>query len=119
MHFDILVSTPIIVFPRVPHFGRIKRDLMTAYLGEIYANNKFLPLDDSKDSVINNKIEAGIRKVRLTTAFHFENDRVEELEMIDKVDLNFKVNYVEHHKGLERPDLEVSTLYKPSQDESC
>lgn len=110
MHFDILVSTPIIVFPRVPHFGRVKRDLITAYLGEIYANNKFLPVDDSKDSLVTNKIDAGIRKVRLTSAFHFENDRSEELEMIDKVDLNFKVDYVEHQEGLERPDIEVSII---------
>ena len=48
MKFDVIVSTPIVVFPRVLTPGRTKRDLLTAYLGEIYAQNKFTPLEIRK-----------------------------------------------------------------------
>ncbi|KAF2089652.1 vacuolar protein sorting-associated protein 13 [Saccharata proteae CBS 121410] len=108
MHFDIVVSTPIVVFPRmVISQHKPERDLVTAYLGEIYANNKFVPLDDSKSSDTANKLSAGIRNVRLTSFFHYDDNRNEELELIDKVDLGFDVTYVEHKPGYKRPDLEI------------
>ncbi|KAI5461965.1 vacuolar protein sorting-associated protein vps13 [Mariannaea sp. PMI_226] len=105
--FDVMVRTPIVVFPRVLTPGREKRDLITAYLGEIYAQNKFTPLDDSEDSEIAMKISAGIRNIRLTSDFHYSGDRSEELEMIDHVDLGFKITYAEHQKGVKRPDTEI------------
>ncbi|KAI9867788.1 MAG: hypothetical protein M1813_007610 [Trichoglossum hirsutum] len=107
IHFDILVMTPIVVFPRVAIIDRPERDLITAYLGEIYASNKFLPVDDSSDSGFINDISAGIRNIRLTSDFHFQNGESEELEMINKVDLGFKINYMDHKDGAERPDTEV------------
>lgn len=112
MHFDILVKTPIIVFPRVMVEEK-PRDLLTAYLGEIYASNSFVPVDDSKDAAIANKLTAGIRNIRLTSDFHYDNDESEELEMIDKVDLDFKVTYMEHQSGAQRPDLEVEGTMSP------
>ncbi|KAH8784607.1 hypothetical protein BGZ57DRAFT_882885 [Hyaloscypha finlandica] len=105
--FDINVKTPIVVFPRVMTAGRIKRDLLKAYLGEIYAENKFVPLDDSKDAAIAMKLSAGIRNVRLTSDFHFADDKDEELELIDKVDLGFQMTYADHQPGLKRPDMEI------------
>lgn len=105
--FDVVVKTPIVVFPRLMIPGRPKRDVVTAYLGEIYAQNKFAPLDDSKDAEIAMKISAGIRNIRLTSDFYYQNDRSEELEMIDHVDLGFSVTYAEHAKGAKRPDMEV------------
>lgn len=110
MRFDILVRTPIIVFPRVTNSNAVNRDLITAYLGEIYAQNRFTPLDDKKDSVTVNNIEAGIRKTRLTSEFHYEHDQSEELELLDKLDLTFGITYVEHVEGLKRPDVEVCAL---------
>ncbi|EWC44073.1 hypothetical protein DRE_07208 [Drechslerella stenobrocha 248] len=110
LQFDITIQTPIITFPRAPRSERIGRDTITAFLGEIYASNKFCPLDDSRDSIIVNKIEAGIRKVKLTSALHFTVDVTEKLEMIDKIDLGFNINYLEHQDGLERPDIEVQGL---------
>ncbi|KAH7346737.1 putative vacuolar protein sorting-associated protein 13 [Rhexocercosporidium sp. MPI-PUGE-AT-0058] len=107
MKFDINIKTPIVVFPRVMMAGQPKRDLLTAYLGEIYAENKFDPLDDSKDAIIAMKLSAGIRNVRLTSDFHFSDDRAEELELIDKVDLGFQVTYAEHVEGVKRPDMEI------------
>ncbi|KAL2157330.1 hypothetical protein VTH06DRAFT_6268 [Thermothelomyces fergusii] len=105
--FDVVIKTPIVVFPRVVVPERPKRDLITAYLGEIYAQNKFAPLDDSKDSEIAMKLSAGIRNIRLTSNFHYSHDREEELELIDHVDLGFNITYAEHKDGVKRPDLEV------------
>ncbi|KAL8692671.1 MAG: hypothetical protein Q9218_002344 [Villophora microphyllina] len=112
MHFDILIKTPIIVFPRVMKADQ-DRDLLTAYLGEIYASNEFEELNESQKSVSVNRISAGIRHVRLTSDFHYEGDKSEELEMIDKVDLDFKVSYVEHQPGLQRPDMQIEGNMSP------
>ena len=108
MHFDVLIKTPILVFPRVMEPGK-PRDLLTAYLGEIYASNEFL----HSDAVEGNKISAGIRNVRLTSDFHYDDDRHEELEMIDKVDLDFKVTSAEHQRDSKRPDMEVEGKMSP------
>lgn len=105
--FDINIKTPIVVFPRVMIAGRPTRDLLTAYLGEIFAENKFVPLDDSKDSQIAMQLTAGIRNIRLTSDFHFPGFETEELELIDNVDLSFKLTYAEHITGVKRPDVEV------------
>ncbi|KAI9725458.1 MAG: hypothetical protein M1828_003129 [Chrysothrix sp. TS-e1954] len=107
MHFDIQISTPIIVFPTMTTSTSPGRDTLTAYLGEIYATNKFLPLDDSKGADTCNEISTGIRNIRLLSQLYYEGDETEELELLDKVDLGFNVNQVEHKPGYKRPDLEV------------
>lgn len=107
MAFDIKVSTPIVVFPRVMNIDKPKRDLLTAYLGAIYAQNKFVPLDDSASATTAMKISAGIRNIRLTSDFYFEDGISEELELISKVDFGVQVTYAEHQEGMKRPDLEV------------
>lgn len=112
MHFDILIKTPIIVFPRVMKVEQ-ERDLLTAYLGEIYASNDFEALEKTASPATVNKISAGIRHVRLTSDFHYEGGKSEELEMIDKVDLDFKVSYVEHQPGLQRPDMQIEGSMSP------
>lgn len=105
--FDVIVKTPIVVFPRLVTPDQTKRDAVTAYLGEIYAQNKFAPLDDSENSDIAMKISAGIRNIRLTSDCHYSDDRSEELEMIDHVDLAFNITHAEHKPGLKRPDTEI------------
>ena len=112
MHFDILVKTPIVVFPRVMIDER-PRDVLTAYLGEIYASNKFVGLQGHKNGLAINKISAGIRNIRLTTNFHYEDGQSEELEMIEKVDLDFKIRNAEHQADLERPDTEIEGTMSP------
>lgn len=105
--FDVVVNTPIVVFPRLVVPGQPKRDVITAYLGEIYAENKFAPLDDSEDATIAMMLSAGIRNIRLTSDFHYPDDRSEELEMIDHVDLGFNITHAEHKPGTKRPDTEI------------
>ena len=105
--FDIVVKTPIVVFPRSTGVNRQKQDVLTAYLGEIYANNAFVPLDDSENADIANNLSAGIRNIKLTSDFNYDENRSEELEMIDKVDLGFQITYMEHISGTERPDFEI------------
>ncbi|TWU78464.1 hypothetical protein ED733_008917 [Metarhizium rileyi] len=105
--FDVVVKTPIVVFPRLYVSEQDKGDAITAYLGEIYAQNKFVPLDDRKNSDTAMKISAGIRNIRLTSDFHYSEDRSEELEMIDGVDLGFTITYAEHKEGVKRPDTEI------------
>ncbi|KAK3045106.1 hypothetical protein LTS18_014563, partial [Coniosporium uncinatum] len=106
IHFDVLVKTPIIVFPRLVVTDSPNRDSLTVNLGEIYANNKFTPLaDDGSD--VSNKISAGIRNTGLRSLFHYDDDRSEELEMINKIDLGFEITSVDHKKGYERPDTEI------------
>ncbi|OAA63095.1 vacuolar protein sorting-associated protein vps13 [Cordyceps fumosorosea ARSEF 2679] len=107
IHFDVVVNTPIVVFPRVVLPGEAKRDVITAYLGEIYAQNKFAPIDDSANAGVAMKISAGIRNIRLTSEFNYSDERVEELEMIDQVDLGFNITHAEHKPGVKRPDTEV------------
>jgi len=108
MHFDILIKTPIVAFPRMVVTDSPERDMVTAYLGEIYANNKFVPLE-SEDGEVDtaNKLSAGIHNIRLTSTFHYPDHQSEELEMIDKVNLDFNITQVEHRFGQKRPDMEI------------
>jgi len=104
MHFDIVIKTPIVAFPRMVVMESAERDLMTAYLGEIYASNKFEPLEGGIEA---NKLSAGIHNIRLTSTFHYPEGKEEELEMIDKVNLDFQITQTEHRQGVERPDTEI------------
>jgi vacuolar protein sorting-associated protein 13A/C len=107
MHFDIEIKSPIVVFPRMTLVDDIlAKDSVTANLGEIYIKNEFVTLEDS---VSGNKIGAGIRNIQLTSLLHYdaEEDGQEELEMIDKVDVDFKIVYVEHQRGMRRPDIAI------------
>ncbi|TIA11816.1 vacuolar protein sorting-associated protein 13 [Aureobasidium pullulans] len=107
MHFDIRIKTPIIAFPRMVITDSPERDVLTAYLGELYASNEFLPLDDAKDSETANKLTAGVHNTRLTSTFNYTDDKVEELDLIDKVDLDFRITSAEHKPGYKRPDTEI------------
>jgi vacuolar protein sorting-associated protein 13A/C len=106
MHFDILIKTPIVAFPRMVITDSPERDLVTAYLGEIYANNKFVPVEGS-ESEKSNQLSAGIHNIRLTSTFHYPDNQSEELEMIDQVNIDFRINQVEHKAGRPRPDSEI------------
>ncbi|KAE8396464.1 hypothetical protein BDV23DRAFT_423 [Aspergillus alliaceus] len=112
MRFDVVVMTPILVFPGIVKEDR-PRDTVTAHLGEIYAKNEFVSLEDEKESPAVNLISTGIRNIRLTSKFHFEGGAVEELEMIQKVNLDFSICYLEHQQGNPRPDMEVEGSMSP------
>lgn len=112
MRLDIMVKTPIVVFPRVMTDDR-PRDTITAHLGEIYAKNEFVPMDEGKDSPAVNVISTGVRNIRLTSKFHFEDGTEEELEMIQKVNLDFSICYLEHQANNARPDMEIEGSLSP------
>ncbi|KXS98876.1 hypothetical protein AC578_10852 [Pseudocercospora eumusae] len=107
LHFDILIKTPIVAFPRMVITDNPERDTMTAYLGEIYANNKFVPLEGGDAGDTANKLSAGVHNIRLTTNFHYAEKQAEELEMIDKLNLDFNITQTEHKAGRKRPDMEI------------
>ncbi|KAK0305778.1 Vacuolar protein sorting-associated protein 13 [Friedmanniomyces endolithicus] len=110
MHFDVLIKTPIVAFPRMVVTESSSRDVVTAELGEIYASNEFVPLDEEKEGgKTANKMSAGIRNVRLVSTFHYEGGKSEELEMLDKVGLDFNITQIDHEIGGQgqRPDMEI------------
>ncbi|KAL6231310.1 hypothetical protein BDW75DRAFT_48238 [Aspergillus navahoensis] len=112
MRFDVVVMTPILVFPGAMSEDR-PYDTVTAHLGEIYANNTFVPLDEEPDSPAVNLISTGIRNIRLTSKLHYAEGAVEELEMIQKVNLDFSICYLEHQPGNPRPDMEIEGTMSP------
>lgn len=112
MRLDIVVKTPIVVFPRAMAADR-PRDTITAHLGEIYAKNEFVPMDEGKDSPAVNVISTGVRNIRLTSKFHFQDGASEELEMIQKVNLDFSICYLEHQANNPRPDMEIEGSLSP------
>ena len=107
IHFDILIRTPIVAFPRMVQTDHSGGDSMIAYLGEIYANNKFVAIEDSHDNDMANKLSVGIHNIRLTSTFHYSGDKSEELEMIDGVNLDFNITQIEHKAGRAQPDMEI------------
>ena len=107
LHFDILIRTPIIVFPKMVVTDEPDRDQLTANLGEIYASNKFEKLDNPQNTETANKISAGIRNIQMTSKLHFEHSTNEELEMIDKVNLHFDIIMIDQQIESRRPEIEV------------
>ncbi|PGH11668.1 hypothetical protein AJ80_07035 [Polytolypa hystricis UAMH7299] len=112
IRFDVVVMTPILVFPRIIVDDK-SSDFITAHLGEIYASNKFSPLDHAGKSLRVNEISAGIRHIRLTSNFYYEEEQSEQLEMIEKVDLDVTVRYIEHQPNMSQPDLQVDASMSP------
>ncbi|TQS37082.1 hypothetical protein Golomagni_02454 [Golovinomyces magnicellulatus] len=104
---DINMKTPIVVFPRALEAINPTRDTITAHLGEIYAKNEFLNFNDAENSSVSMKLASGIRNIRLTSKFYFPKDRSYELDLIDRVDLDFIITYTQHIEGIQRPELEV------------
>lgn len=112
MRFDIVIMTPILVFPRITDDDQPK-DFVTAHLGEIYANNKFTQITEGDVSENLNCISAGVRHIRLTSNFYHQ-DQSEVLEMIEKVDLDLNIQYLAHRSiNTSRPDVRVDGLMSP------
>jgi vacuolar protein sorting-associated protein 13A/C len=106
MRFDVLVRTPILVFPKIRQ-DEGPSDFITVHLGEFYANNQFRRLEDTTDGPSVNVINVGMRHIRLTSHFYYGEDSSEVLEMIEKVDLDFDVRYLPHQPNSRLPDLKV------------
>ncbi|KAK2879530.1 hypothetical protein FQN49_000784 [Arthroderma sp. PD_2] len=113
MHFDINVMTPILVFPRITDKDG-PRDFVTAHLGEIYASNQFTPADKAGKSYMVNVISAGVGHIRLTSTFYFSEDVCEELEMIEKVDMDFNIKYTRDPIDSSTPVMRVEGSMSPT-----
>jgi vacuolar protein sorting-associated protein 13A/C len=111
IHFDVLIKTPILVFPR-PLSAEISDDVecdtLTAHLGEIYLENTFDQLEDEPEKPISNSISAGIRSAKLTTNFVIDRDEPQFLEIIDNLDIKYSISYVAAYEGMRRPSAIVS-----------
>ncbi|KAK9370251.1 hypothetical protein V1509DRAFT_617204, partial [Lipomyces kononenkoae] len=115
IRFDVIVRTPILVFSRGCLFDNpdkssiVRTDVVTVHLGEMYIQNTFSTLENgiTGRSTPVNKIHAGIRETRITSVFNFPEGVVQELQMIENLDVTFKMVYVEHTPGVERPALEI------------
>lgn len=83
MHYDILIRTPIVVFPRDESHSR---DSIIANLGEISLNNKF---EVSNDQIVT-KIQAGLRAVRLTSTL-YNKGKSHSLQILDDVTIGVDV----------------------------
>lgn len=112
MRFDVVVMTPILVFPRITG-EEGPSDFVTAHLGEIYASNKFERLDQDSNAPSLNVITAGVRHIRLTSNFYYSEENSEELEMIEKVDLGFDIKYLAHQPNSSRPDIQIEGVMSP------
>lgn len=104
IHFDILVSTPIMVVPRLVEFSDDGLcDMVVAHLGEIYAKNEYIHFPEDPEGPKANHIMAGVRDIKLSSNFNFPDNSNQYLEMIDKLDLVFDMSYVESYEAMTRP----------------
>lgn len=105
IHFDILINTPILVFPRLATLSdedELKYDTIVAHLGEIYMNNEYIHFPEDPKGPLANHVLFGIRSTKLNSKIHFA-DCVQSLDIIDNLDMSFDVSYVEPYKGISRP----------------
>lgn len=103
IQFDILIRTPILVFPKIKtSHGELKYDTIIAHLGEIYATNEYIHFSEDPNGPLANHVSFGIRSTKLFSSFHLPNF-VQSLEIIDNLDMVFDVSYVEPYQGIKRP----------------
>ncbi|KAG5513316.1 hypothetical protein PMAC_001379 [Pneumocystis sp. 'macacae'] len=106
-HFNILIKTPIVIFPEIKNLKNEENNIIIANLGEIYASNTFETLKENSTIFSLNKISAGIRDISLHSCFQYGYNKIEELEMLDGIDINFSIEYVEHVPNSKRPDIRM------------
>ncbi|KAM0749832.1 hypothetical protein T439DRAFT_348604 [Meredithblackwellia eburnea MCA 4105] len=83
MHYDILVRTPIVIFP---HDEIGSKDVIVANLGEISLKNAFKV---SSEKVVTS-IKAGLSAIHLATTLHHEGEPY-QLQILDDVTINVDV----------------------------
>ncbi|GMM33802.1 membrane morphogenesis protein [Saccharomycopsis crataegensis] len=90
MSYDILIKTPIIVFPKLDGTDLQHFDALTAYLGEFKASNSFEKVTEMNDEILT-KIAASLTSTRLTSDFYFDGNK-QFLEIIDGIDMEFNID---------------------------
>ncbi|GAA5952650.1 hypothetical protein JCM21900_006060 [Sporobolomyces salmonicolor] len=98
MHYDILVRTPILVFPREDDPGE---DVVVARLGEISLINKF----DVSDKQVVTKVDFGLHEVGLESTSNHSGDK-HTLQMLQDVRIDVDVKLIQNtdpNKELDGP----------------
>lgn len=90
---NILVRAPKIYFPKLSDPSLQTCDMLIAELGELFLNNVF----ETKDHVLHNMMNAGLRKMKIATIFNFEDGVVQRANIVENLDLNFDIDYTEDH----------------------
>lgn len=109
IHFDVLISTPIVVIPRLVEFSKDGTcDTIVAHLGDIFARNEYTKLAEDPEGHTVNRIVTGIRAIKLSSDLNFPGSRCQSLEMIDNMDLAFDISYLEPFFGMKRPVAIIS-----------
>lgn len=89
---DFLVKAPIIHFPKLVAPGSEEAcDDLIVELGDLYLNNEFFKQKDT----LHNIIRSGIKNINVFSKLNFENDIVQEGDIIHNLDINFEIDYVE------------------------
>lgn len=93
MKLNVTMGAPTIYFPKITEPGKDTCDMLTVELGEMYLYNDFETVND----VLHNKINAGIRKVNLTTDFYFGVDIHQVGKLMENLDISFLIDHVEEY----------------------
>ncbi|KAM9913092.1 hypothetical protein OXX69_001941 [Metschnikowia pulcherrima] len=88
---NILLRAPIVHFPKLVGDEVDKCDLLVAELGEFYLNNVF----ELKTNVLHNMVQAGLRNININTQFNFEDNVLQRGKIVEDLDVNFDIDYVE------------------------
>ncbi|ANZ74777.1 BA75_01327T0 [Komagataella pastoris] len=96
--FDVLIKAPTVVLPKAIDIRNDRYETITAFLGELYASNKFV----EEGSNVVQLIDLGIRSTKVTSKFYTKNQREQLFEIIDKVELKLHLNYCDEYNK-ERP----------------
>lgn len=88
MHYDILIRTPIVVFPRA-EIG--SNDIIIANLGEISLSNQF---EVSNVHTIT-RIHAGLRAIRLTSTLEHRGE-TQSLQILDDVTIGVEMTMTQN-----------------------
>lgn len=110
MKYDILVRTPILVFPRAID----SYDAIVANLGEMSVENTF----STEGGMTLTRIDAALSKIRLSSRGLVGQEET-EVRMLKDVDLSFDIVMIEGDRSSSstdkmRPETEVSPILKHS-----
>lgn len=101
--FDLLISAPTFVFPRMVTHSNLKYDQMVIELGELYATNDF---HKDTQGLITNKIQSGLRNINTHSKFNFLNDVFQFANVVENFDLSFDIDYSEDYKE-DKPSIVI------------
>ncbi|KAG0226679.1 hypothetical protein BGW42_003469 [Actinomortierella wolfii] len=102
LHFDVQVSSPIVILPK----DSKSKNTIVANLGQISIFNSFVDLNDGTNQTVDH-MEFGLRSISLQSQFYFDNNAVQELQILEDVDIGFEIIRASHVDGSTRPDMEL------------